>query len=105
MTTLRAHTKRAHQMTITEYKAEYGADLVPVELVWHRLVFLFKYFPALCQKKFHNCFVRCGVCGELVMLDSDHIAVHLKRGGESYFGNIKISIVYFMKIQKKIQKY
>lgn len=39
------------------------------------------------------------------MLDSDHIAVHLKRGGESYFGNIKISIVYFMKIQKKIQKY
>ena len=49
MTTLRAHTKRAHQMTITEYKAEYGADLVPVELVWHRLVFLFKHFPALCQ--------------------------------------------------------
>ena len=24
--------------------------------------------------------IRCGVCGELVMFDNDHIAVHLKRG-------------------------
>ena len=46
-------------MTITEYKDRFGPDLVPVEVVWHQ----------------------CGVCGELVMLDSDHVAVHLKKRG------------------------
>ena len=46
-------------MTITEYKVRFGEELIPVEVVWHE----------------------CGVCGELVMLDSDHIAVHLKKGG------------------------
>ena len=59
MTRLRTHTKSHHQMTITEYKERFGSELIPVEIVWHR----------------------CGVCEELVMLDSDHIAVHLKRGG------------------------
>jgi len=59
MTRLRTHTKSHHGMTITEYKARYGADLIPVEIVWHR----------------------CGVCSKIVMLDSDHIAVHLKTGG------------------------
>ena len=56
---LRAHTKSHHAMTITEYKDRFGPDLVPVEVVWHQ----------------------CGVCGELVMLDSDHVAVHLKKRG------------------------
>merc|ERR1719450_233983 len=59
MTRLRTHTKSHHQMTITEYKERFGTELIPVEVVWHR----------------------CGVCSDLVMLDSDHIAVHLKRGG------------------------
>lgn len=56
---MRAHTKSHHAMTITEYKDRFGPDLVPVEVVWHQ----------------------CGVCGELVMLDSDHVAVHLKKRG------------------------
>ena len=56
---LRMHTKSHHSMTITEYKERFGAELIPVEVVWHE----------------------CGVCGELVMLDSDHIAIHLKKGG------------------------
>ena len=50
-------------MTITEYKDRFGPDLVPVEVVWHQ----------------------CGVCGELVMLDSDHVAVHLKKRGIETF--------------------
>merc|ERR1719433_790384 len=36
----------------------FGSDLTPLAVVWHR----------------------CGVCSRLVMLDSDHIAVHLKSG-------------------------
>ena len=59
MTRLRSHTKSAHKTTITEYKAQFGSDLVPIEIIYHR----------------------CGICGELVLLDSDHIAVHLKRPG------------------------
>ena len=49
-------------MTITEYKDRFGPDLAPVEVVWHQ----------------------CGVCGELVMLDSDHVAVHLKKRGREF---------------------
>jgi len=59
MTRLRSHTKTVHRVAITEYKAMFGASLTPLAVVWHR----------------------CGVCGMLVMLDSDHIAVHLKSGG------------------------
>eukprot|EP00092_Neocalanus_flemingeri_P017333 GFUD01018748.1.p1 GENE.GFUD01018748.1~~GFUD01018748.1.p1 ORF type:complete len:612 (+),score=120.78 GFUD01018748.1:50-1885(+) len=59
MTRLRSHTRSAHNTTITEYKAQFGPDLVPIEIVHHR----------------------CGLCGELVLLDSDHIATHLKTPG------------------------
>ena len=61
MTSLRAHTKSAHKVSITEYKARYGAQLVPVKMTVHR----------------------CGICGDLVRLDSDHIAAHLKTPGHS----------------------
>lgn len=59
ITRLRSHTKSTHKVTITEYKAQFGPDLVPLETIYHR----------------------CGICSELVLLDSDHIAVHLKRPG------------------------
>ena len=56
MTRLRSHTKDVHVINITEYKWRYGTDLIPVEKVYHQ----------------------CGKCGSLVLLDSDHIAQHLK---------------------------
>ena len=59
MTRLRSHTKSEHKMTITEYKAQFGATLVPVETVYHK----------------------CGLCGKLVLFDSDHISDHLRRAG------------------------
>jgi hypothetical protein len=59
MTRLRMHTKAAHGITITEYKAQFGLILDPVEPVFHR----------------------CGLCSELIYLDSDAVAVHLKKGG------------------------
>ena len=59
MTQLRSHTKAAHGITITEYKAQFGSDLEPVEPVYHR----------------------CGVCSQIIFLDSDAVAVHLKSGG------------------------
>ena len=59
MTRLRSHTKSVHKVTITEYKAMFGPDLTPLAVVWHR----------------------CGICSQLIMLDSDHVAVHLKSGG------------------------
>jgi len=59
MTRMRTHTKSHHGITITEYKAKFGPELVPVEIVWHR----------------------CGVCDKLIVLDSDSVAVHLKAGG------------------------
>ena len=57
-TRLRSHTKSAHGITITEYKAQFG-NPDPVEPVYHR----------------------CGVCSQLIFLDSDAVAVHLKSGG------------------------
>ena len=60
MTSLRAHTKSVHKVTITEYKEQFG-QLVPVKRVMHR----------------------CGICKELVLLDSDQIASHLKSPGHS----------------------
>ena len=59
MTRLRSHTKGVHKVPITEYKAMFGPDLTPLAVVWHR----------------------CGICQKLLMLDSDHVAVHLKSGG------------------------
>ena len=61
MTFLRGHTKSAHNLTITDYKEKFGAELEPVEEVLH------------C----------CELCEEHVILDSDHIAVHLKKPGHS----------------------
>ena len=59
MTQLRSHTKAAHGITITEYKAQFGSDLEPVEPVYHR----------------------CSICSQIIFLDSDAVAVHLKSGG------------------------
>ena len=51
ITNLRAHTKSAHKLTITEYKKQFG-QLAPVQVVMHK----------------------CGICSELVLLDSDQIS-------------------------------
>ena len=59
MTQLRSHTKAAHGITITEYKSQFGSELEPVEPVYHR----------------------CGICSQIIFLDSDAVAVHLKSGG------------------------
>jgi len=54
-TRLRAHTRAAHNMTITDYKERFGSpDLV--EAVYHR----------------------CCVCSQAILLDSDAVAAHLK---------------------------
>jgi len=59
---MRSHTKKAHQMTITEYKSKYNQtnyDLV--ELILHQ----------------------CCICSEYLLLDSDSVAQHLKTGGHN----------------------
>ena len=57
-TSLRSHTKAAHNVTITEYKSRFGVELEILAMVYHR----------------------CGVCSTLIILDNDSIAEHLKRG-------------------------
>ena len=59
LTRLRSHTATAHKVPISEYKRRFGTKLPLLETVKHR----------------------CGVCGELVLLDNDAIAVHLRRPG------------------------
>ena len=61
MTFLRRHTKSAHNLAINDYKEKFSTDLEPIEEVLH------------C----------CELCKENVILDSDHIAVHLKKPGHS----------------------
>ena len=57
VTDMRNHTKKVHQMTITEYKKEYNQHYYDlVELIMHK----------------------CAICEEYVLLDSDYIAHHLK---------------------------
>ena len=57
VTDMRNHTKKVHQMTITEYKKEYNQQYYDlVELIMHK----------------------CAICEEYVLLDSDYIAHHLK---------------------------
>ena len=73
MTRLRAHTKSAHGVTITEYKAQFG-QLEPVEPVYHR----------------------CGICGELIFLDSDALAVHLKSGGHPRISHKEYNDAYMV---------
>jgi hypothetical protein len=58
---LRAHTQSQHNMSITEYKQNFGTDLKLVERVFHK----------------------CGICGEKILHDSDSIATHLKRPGHN----------------------
>ena len=57
-TRLREHTKSAHGIPITEYKARFG-ELEPIEPVFHR----------------------CGICEKKIFLDNDAVAVHLKSLG------------------------
>ena len=57
-TRLREHTKSAHGVSITEYKARFG-ELEPIEPVFHR----------------------CGICEKKIFLDNDAVAVHLKSLG------------------------
>ena len=62
VTDMRKHTKKVHQLTITKYKSRYSQQYFDlVELVLHQ----------------------CGICGELLLLDSDYIAQHLKSGGHA----------------------
>ena len=57
VTDMRNHTKKVHQMTITEYKKEFNQQYFDlVELIMHK----------------------CAICEEYVLLDSDAIAHHLK---------------------------
>jgi len=58
---MREHTKKAHNVHITEYKLQYNiANDRNYELV---------------ERVFHL----CGVCGHYIMLDSDVIATHIKK--------------------------
>ena len=56
LTGLRKHTRSKHMMTITEYKRKYGQPEI-IRMVRHE----------------------CKLCGESLMLDSEHIARHLSR--------------------------
>ena len=58
MTGMRSHTRSAHKMPISEYKAKFGIlkDKI-LETVYHQ----------------------CGLCHKDVLLDSDEIMMHLKR--------------------------
>ena len=58
LTSLRHHTRAAHGISIAEYKAQFGV-VSPVERVLHK----------------------CGVCHQLILLDSDAVATHLRSGG------------------------
>ena len=78
MSNLRAHTRRCHSMTITKYKRIYGAELIPVELVWHR----------------------CGICGDLVMMDSDCIEQHLNRKEHPEITHQAYKLLYMVDTRK-----
>jgi len=60
MTNLRHHTRAAHDLPITQYKAQFG-EVSPVERVLHR----------------------CGLCRQLLLLDSDAVATHLRSSGHT----------------------
>ena len=57
---MRAHTRKAHQLSISDYKAKYGAlkDHI-VEEIYHE----------------------CGICSKALLLDSDSMAPHVKSHG------------------------
>ena len=78
MSNLRGHTRRCHSTTITEYKRIYGAELIPVELVWHK----------------------CGICGDLVMLDFDCIEKHLNQKGHPEITHQAYKLLYMVDTRK-----
>merc|ERR1719318_222018 len=59
---LRGHTKAAHGMVITEYKSKFN-----------------QHYYDLIEKVLH----KCGICEEILLLDGDCIAVHLKNFGHN----------------------
>jgi len=63
LTNLRNHTKTVHGMVITEYKEKFNQH----------------YFD-LVEKILH----KCGLCGELLLLDSDCVAKHLMNNKMSH---------------------
>ena len=60
VTAMRGHTKGAHEMVISEYKKKFN-----------------QHFYDLVEKILHA----CGLCGEILLVDSDCIAVHIKCHG------------------------
>ena len=57
VTEVRGHTKKVHNMVITDYKNKYNQHYYDlIELILHK----------------------CGICEEYLLLDSDAIATHLK---------------------------
>jgi len=53
---MREHTKNKHNMNISEYKAKFGKNYELIEKICHK----------------------CCLCQEIILLDSDSIATHLK---------------------------
>ena len=78
MSNLRRLTRRCHSTTITEYKRIYGAELIPVELVWHK----------------------CGICGDLFMLDFDCIEKHLNQKGHPEITHQAYKLLYMVDTRK-----
>ena len=58
LTTMRTHTRARHNLTIEEYRQEYGD---------HR--------DKIIEKVYH----KCGICLAIILLDSDDVAKHLRR--------------------------
>ena len=79
MASMRNHIKKLHHINIKEYREIYGL-LVPLQVMLILLNFLFMFifsffcFILLFQVVHHQ----CGLCGSLLLLDSDTIASHLK---------------------------
>jgi len=84
LTRLRFHTASAHGVQITEYKRRFGLE------------------PPLLKEVFH----RCGVCENLVLMDHDAIAGHLKIAGHPRITNKNYKSQYMVdsrKLRKKVK--
>jgi hypothetical protein len=75
---LRQHTKKRHDMTITTYKQQHAVE--PVERVLHR----------------------CGVCGTLLLMDSDALAKHLKAKDHPKITHREYNEKYMVNSSKKM---
>merc|ERR1719342_1487548 len=63
---MREHTKRAHNVHVSDYKAKYNiSNDRHYELV---------------EKVYH----RCAICSHLILLDSDNVAGHIRKHGISH---------------------